>query len=73
MPEQIQGGVKPTTAARDFAETSRDDASTRRDKLGDNMKAIELHVGRGERRGSLTVFPIWQERSGGRAVVLVAA
>jgi hypothetical protein len=34
------------------------------------MKTIELHVGRGHRRGPLTVFPIWQERSEGRAVVL---
>ena len=34
------------------------------------MKAITVHVGRGERRGPLTVFPIWQERSEGRPVVL---
>lgn len=30
----------------------------------------KLHVGAGERRGSLTVFPVWQERLVGRAIGL---
>ena len=34
---------------------------------------IKLHVGRGEQRGPLTVFPIWQERSDGSPVVLGCA
>ena len=28
----------------------------------------KLHVGAGERRGSLTVFPVWQERLVGQAI-----
>jgi len=31
---------------------------------------IKLHVGRGEQRGPLTIFPIWQETSDGPPVVL---
>ncbi|MGS0688118.1 ARPP-1 family domain-containing protein [Nakamurella sp. GG22] len=34
------------------------------------MKGIALHVGRGTHREGLTVFPIWQEPTGGRAVAI---
>ena len=33
----------------------------------------KLHVGAGTRRGSLTVFPVWQERLTGRAIDLSSA
>lgn len=33
----------------------------------------QLHVGAGERRGALTVFPIWQARTAGRPVALAEA
>ncbi len=34
---------------------------------------MKLHVGRGEQRGPLTIFPIWQELSDGPPVVLGSA